>query len=308
MEKNQEKSKEEILAERKAKKDAKKQGTKKSEVKVEVVKEEKLQTVVTSPELKKENISQEQTIGSTSDHKEKVQLEELKEAEKSKEQVKAEREAKKLAKQAGKKKDMTKVQTETDQQKSTLDKDVQKPVVNKTNSDLDLAQKMESLHITEGNKTEGCGDDDQTKAKTLTKAERRALQEAQRAAKTKKLEEKVTAKKPSPASAKKPTSESKTKQDSSKTSSPSAISQKSSALHKVRLFKHLYTEKCDLNIKVNSRQHPAMIRLGIQYATDSIVGSNSRCYAFLNAMKTVSLIFCLKINFVSLIFIIFKCS
>jgi translation initiation factor eIF-2B subunit delta len=140
-----------------------------------------------------------------------------------------------------------------------------------------MAQKMEKLHISVGEVTE--------KPKT-SKAERRAIQESQRAAKEKLKEEKAS----KVAKIKAVKSEG-TKVKDTKESQPiltTVGTQKVSAVHKVRLFKHLYTEKCDLNINVNSHLHPAILKLGMQYMNDSVVGSNARCYAFLNAMITVS--------------------
>lgn len=130
--------------------------------------------------------------------------------------------------------------------------------------------------------------DDKTKVKPVTKAERRAKQEEQRAAKAKSLEEKNLPKQPA-----KKSNETITKPKAPSTAPHKVVSNaaplKTSALHKVKLFKHLYSEKCDLNINVNKKLHPAIIKLGLQYGSDSVVGSNARCYAFLNAMKIVSI-------------------
>lgn len=224
------------------------------------------------------------------------------ETEKTREQIQAEREARKLEKQmakkkvggpavagtqAGAEKKVTVVPVEKVSQIKSVDKKTEsKPVVVKTNSDGDLAVKMEKLHIV----------DDEIKAQPLTKAERRAKQEEQRAAKAKALEAKSAVKKP----AKKPSETPAKKLQETKSSLPSATPHKTvshsapvkaSALHKVKLFKHLYSDKCDLNINVNQKLHPAIIKLGLQYESDSIVGSNARCYAFLNAMKIVSFTF-----------------
>ncbi|CAO1303381.1 unnamed protein product [Diamesa hyperborea] len=109
-----------------------------------------------------------------------------------------------------------------------------------------------------------------------SKAERRAIQEAQRAMKAKALEDKkvVLTKTATKAAPKAHT-----------VSAAKASTGSFSSLHKVKLFKHLYKEKCSLNLNVNNILHPAIVTLGIQYANDTVVGSNSRCYAFLNAMK-----------------------
>lgn len=224
-----------------------------------------------------------------------------KKQEKSKQQILAERQAKKAAKKQGKSGELNVTQvmqpvektSNTDMaiDKTSVRKENNKPVkqtgsqkvvadskpveIVKTSSDLELASKMENLHITEGASTKI----DEQKTKTFNKAERRAIQEAQRAAKAKQQQETIE---------KQQKKVEKSKEVKvQKSLIIGNVAQKSAALHKVRLFKHLYTEKCDLRIKANSRLHPAIIKLGAQYGNDSIVGSNSRCYAFLNAMKTV---------------------
>lgn len=290
MEKDQGKSKEQILAERQAKKAAKK-NVKKNEGAKEEVKPEK-PSPVASPQKKP------QSPVKLSSSKEQVQSSQVienssKEPEKSRDQVKAEREAKKLAKQAAKKKTDQDPKTQVEKTPEPLIKTAQIPKqeIKKTNSDVELAVKMENLHITDVD-TSKKDEQNQGKGKPTSKAERRAIQEAQRAAKAKQQQEKLdkqaaVQKKASPVSEQKP-KEAKQEHKIQKSPNSSSISQKSSALHKVRLFKHLYTEKCDLRIKANSQFHPAIVKLGAQYGNDTIVGSNARCYAFLNAMKTVS--------------------
>ncbi|KAG5679361.1 hypothetical protein PVAND_008931 [Polypedilum vanderplanki] len=284
MESQQEKSKEQILAERKAKKAAKKQGNKKEETPIVPP----LAAAVSAHSLLPTKTENQSTSVNVDKEIKDVQSEKPKEAEKkSREEVLAERETKKLAKQAGKKKNVEVAKDDENKQQS-------KPKeVEKTNSDTDLAQKMEKLHITnkeneKENKPQTPDDKNPEKGKPMTKAERRALQEAQRAAKAKLMAEKN---KPTTSSTGSSTEkkimidkkETKTKETSHKTAS--IISQKSSSLHKVRLFKHLYTEKCNFNIKVNSSFHPAILKLGAQYANNAVVGCNSRCYAFLRAMQ-----------------------
>lgn len=191
------------------------------------------------------------------------------ENEKTKEQIHQEREARRLAKLVAKKK--TDVSSDVQQPPPEI-----KPAPGlKINLDNEFAGKMEKIHT-----------EDDSKAKSMTKAERRAIQEAQRAAKAKSLEEKKPiAKKPVEYKKPQPAQPSATIQ---KQSIPSSQSTKSSAVHKVKLFKHLYSDKCDFNINVNQSLHPAVVKLGLQFANDAIVGSNARCYAFLNAMKIVS--------------------
>lgn len=58
---------------------------------------------------------------------------------------------------------------------------------------------------------------------------------------------------------------------------------------KVKLFNHLESARTDVNLFVNNSQiHPIIARLGEQYAKRTVVGSNARCIAFLNALKVVS--------------------
>ncbi|CAO1325274.1 unnamed protein product [Diamesa tonsa] len=186
----------------------------------------------------------------------------------SKDQVHAEREAKKLAKQAKKKGGAATTEA------PAVAKNQAKPVVSKENVSpvkpaAEIVVKMEQLNL--------ANDATSEKVKQVpSKAERRAIQEAQRAMKTKALEDKKavltkTATKVAP--------------KAHTVSAAKANTGSVSSLHKVKLFKHLYKEKCSLNLNVNNILHPAIVTLGIQYANDSVVGSNSRCYAFLNAMK-----------------------
>lgn len=222
-----------------------------------------------------------------------VQSEKPQQTEKSKDQVLAEREAKKLAKQAAKGKPQEKggdkvlKPAEKPQQPKSLEQTSEaKGPVKRISSDVELAVKMEKLKIVDGF---GASTESSEKAKSVSKAERRAIQEAQRAAKTKALEEKKTPAKKPIESVKKELKPN-TVASVHKTGNVSAAA-KTSALHKVKLFKHLYSDKSDLNFNVNNKLHPAIVKLGLQYVSDSVVGSNARCYAFLNAMKIVSSIF-----------------
>lgn len=264
MENKPEKSKEQILAERQAKKATKQQ------IKKEPTTAPKVDTKVT--ETKK---PQSALVSETKPPKPAVVATPT---EMSKDKVHTEREAKKLAKQAKKK---------CGAEPATNDKPIKtktpaaaksqaKPVVSKenitpVNPPAEIVVKMEQLKL----------ENDVTSEKIKqvpSKAERRAIQETQRSIKAKALEDKKvviikTVTKVAPKSL--PVS-------AAKISTGSV-----SSLHKVKLFKHLYNEKCSLNLDVNNTLHPAMVKLGIQYANDTVVGSNSRCYAFLNAMKKV---------------------
>lgn len=285
MNKTPEKSKEQILAERQAKKAVKQQvrskepsspSTKPAAVKKEAkTVEEKPQAKVEKPPQSVHAVKVASVVQSV---KPTQPTSKPQESEKDRDLVHAEREARKLAKLTMKRKVETPAVAAV--QSPLVEKKIEaKAPVSKTNSDTDLAVKMDKLHIV----------DDCSKAKPATKAERRAIQEAQRAAKAKSLEEKKPiVKKPIETPIKK-SQESKfiplaTPHKNVSGSAPS----KASALHKVKLFKHLYSDKCNLNLNVNQKIHPAIIKLGLQYESDSVVGSNARCYAFINAMTTVS--------------------
>lgn len=143
----------------------------------------------------------------------------------------------------------------------------------------EVAKNLEQLTI----------NDPSSKPKTLSKAERRAIQEAQRAAKAKAAEEKkISQTTPTTTVTKKKKESPATESTATVKSSPAT---KAVSLHKVKLFKHLYSNKCEFNINIDNKLHPSIVKLGLQYARDSIVGSNARCYAFLNAMKVVSKIY-----------------
>jgi len=56
----------------------------------------------------------------------------------------------------------------------------------------------------------------------------------------------------------------------------------------VKLFSHLYIEKYPSETLVNHTSiHPAFVKLGVQFGSKNIVGSNSRSIAFLSAIKSV---------------------
>lgn len=193
--------------------------------------------------------------------------------EKSREQIKAEREAKKLAKQAAKSKGKGEVPTP-----ANVSSQVEK-----------LAESVSAMALTE---TEG----DKKKA-TLSKAERRAIQEAQRAAKAAKAAPKA----PSKSTAEKekaPKQSNKSVVPREKSASPAKSEEKKSAKDcKIKLFSHLeYTKGTEL-VPINGNLHPSIIQLGEQYSKRTIVGSNARYFAFLNAIVKVSfLVWCVYIN------------
>lgn len=156
-----------------------------------------------------------------------------------------------------------------------------------TESSVVVPARQDSTASENDGKTDG-------KSKAELRAERRAKQEAQRAAKQQQ------------ASAKQQPS-SKKSSDATNREAPSVkpqprqqpITETTSAKrhprkdndHEVNLFKHLYNERESLisltKVPVNSTIHPAIVRLGAQYAGRTIVGSNARCLALLDAVKDV---------------------
>ncbi|KAG5318691.1 EI2BD factor, partial [Pseudoatta argentina] len=122
------------------------------------------------------------------------------------------------------------------------------------------------------------------KSKAELRAERRAKQEAQRAAKQQQLAKNNIKSEESL----KPRVETVSSECPVKKSVVNNTVRENA--HTVNLFKHLYQERerSLFNIAtVNSNIHPAIVRLGVQYANKVIVGSNARCVALLAAVKQV---------------------
>ncbi|XP_054736356.1 translation initiation factor eIF-2B subunit delta [Anastrepha obliqua] len=188
--------------------------------------------------------------------------------DKTREQIKAEREGKKKAKQALKAAKATGVP--------------------------ELAAQLDAVKISQ--KNDATAAPEEKKKPTLSKSERRALQEAQREAKAQKLI--AAQKKPATASdTKKATNSTKdTPIKKAATASPSSTTTSISPLTKsprrndckVRLFNHLVKARQDVNLFLNNPLiHPSITHLGEQYVQRTVVGSNARCIAFLNALKMV---------------------
>lgn len=155
------------------------------------------------------------------------------------------------------------------------------------------------------------------KSKAQLKAERRMVQEAQRAAKQAKSEtaatggnvDKQTSKKVSTnekprkrnelSGSKSQTPDSiqmddeKTRNRESKKLERQQVPQRETTQRKVKQFNHLHQYEKDLDLTKsirfisNGNIHPAVIKLGLQYADGIILGSNARCIAFLAAIKQV---------------------
>lgn len=126
--------------------------------------------------------------------------------------------------------------------------------------------------------------------KPTTKAERRAKQAAEREAKAAKLTENKATTTPS---AKKSTDESKAsarprpKESSSPKSADKSVASKKSNQHRVKLFNHLYSDSASSALLNSSSVHPAIVRLGEQYAGGIVKGCNARGLAFMSAIKVV---------------------
>lgn len=217
--------------------------------------------------------------------------------EKTREQIKAEREAKKAAKALAKSKvkaPKSEKKTEAKCSKDTevvenpserVQKVVEQNVVEKeallaekvtTKTESEKSANVDHKEIDSQNKAAD------GKSKRESKAERRAKQEAQRAAKEKQLVEKKK---------QKPVDVPKLKPPTKLPIGTETIVRKTlidNNLHEVKLFKHLYHER-ELSLvnvpTLNSNIHPAIIRLGVQYANKVIIGSNARCVALLAAVK-----------------------
>ncbi|XP_043507762.1 translation initiation factor eIF-2B subunit delta [Frieseomelitta varia] len=226
-------------------------------------------------------------------------------SEKSREEIKAEREAKKAAKAHAKAKakstkipdkdpsnnnkstssNSIKNRTSNDTPEIVTNKNIESPnkisVITKTSNICEKDEKIVSEVSSEG------------KSKAELRAERRAKQEAQRAAKQQILSEKNKNKNKeednnnnNSNNNNKSATHTITVIDTVKKVLPKKIQKIN--IHEINLFKHLYHEREQAIVNVpfvNSNIHPAIIRLGAQYASKIIVGSNARCVAFLAGVK-----------------------
>uniref|UniRef100_A0A1B0CB69 Translation initiation factor eIF2B subunit delta n=2 Tax=Lutzomyia longipalpis TaxID=7200 RepID=A0A1B0CB69_LUTLO len=268
-----EKTREEILQERKAKKLEKKSKNQPKEataVKVEGKPEEKKESPVKVAKV-------EPAARTTSPVKKPAEVkaipekkEEGKDLKASREEILAQREAKKLAKQSAKQK-APQAKTEPESESTKVLGNVEK-----SNTDTDLAEKMETLTIS-----------DAPKAKTTTKAERRAIQEAQRAAKEQKMKEKSAKDKPAPVKPAPKTNAVKVSPTARKVVRTDGAH--SGQKHRVKLFNHLYRDYFMHPPKVSGDYeiHEAIRTLGAQFSKMEITGANARCYALLTIMKVV---------------------
>lgn len=114
--------------------------------------------------------------------------------------------------------------------------------------------------------------------KAELKAKRREQQEAQRSAKIQSV--------PKPDD-KKPV-EKETKKTSLVTKKTVEKKSKGPNLRRLQIVNHLYSDVSFGNTIVNYKNvHPSFVRLGVQYSTKRILGSNARCLALLAAVKSL---------------------
>lgn len=161
----------------------------------------------------------------------------------------------------------------------------------------DVTIKLAALQVTEAVSSQAppsVGVVEKKSGKEMTKAERRAVQEAQRAAKEAakapvKQVKAVAGKAKAPVGSAKDVSDSATTPAIAKKSTVRRSPVKTVPLHRVKLFNHLYANKTKApeNVLNSTTIHPAIIRLGVQYASGVVKGSNARCIAFMNAIKMV---------------------
>ena len=214
--------------------------------------------------------------------------------EKTREQIKAEREAKKAAKAAAKAKSKAPKSETAEKAASTSQESIKKPIQasKPKEADDDIVEMTNKLTISEKQKTpEKVSNPTMTEAKSEGKskaelrAERRAKQEAQRAAKQVQTKENIKPKANNMEPVKLIITTTKLEDIPTSKMKPTVVKKN---IHEISLFKHLYHEREQSLVKmptVNYHLHPAIVRLGVQYASKVIIGSNARCVALLAATK-----------------------
>lgn len=170
------------------------------------------------------------------------------------------------------------------------------PETNKTQKSKESQKHSVEASQTDQNKPE--------KSKAELKAERRALQEQQRALKAQKKESGASgpSKDTSAASVVKTepkrvpdhimADDAQTQKKMAKKLEKQQIPQRTKVQRQVRLFEHLHQYEREFSLTQSlpfksSSIHPAIVRLGVQYAEGVICGSNARCLAMLAAFKQV---------------------
>lgn len=143
------------------------------------------------------------------------------------------------------------------------------------------------------------GSGPQPSQKSMTKAERRELQEKQRAAKAALKQNQGATLNPPQTPKPKQQSASQKKQsgtDPQKSSHAPSTSSKDASMHgtvdttprsrSLRIFSHFSPPK-PVGLGVKGDIHPVILSLGLQFANFTICGANARCIATLTAFKTV---------------------
>lgn len=218
-------------------------------------------------------------------------------SQKSREEIKAEREAKKAAKALAKAKaksikilndDLSNNKSDPSSSiKDTNSNETPKDVINENvESPNELTVVNETTNMCQKSPILETGNEGKSKAEL--RAERRAKQEAQRAAKQQVIlgKTKVKSKEEDNNNKSVVNDTSVTNMESTETTPKKRIQKDNT--HEINLFKHLYHERKQAIVDVpfvNSNIHPAIVRLGTQYASKVIVGSNARCVAFLAVVK-----------------------
>lgn len=161
---------------------------------------------------------------------------------------------------------------------------IQTPAVKKNNDDNKGKTVVKQQQ--DSNKTE-IPTTTPTISKAQLRAERRALQEKQRLAKVQEQ----------PKTIEKPVKESPRTAVVS-TPKKSELKADSGSKHRVHLFNHLYFDGSTIgdNEKLVSDLHSSFIRLGVQYSSKTVLGSNARCLALLSALKEFIVDFSAPIN------------
>ncbi|XP_026319424.1 translation initiation factor eIF-2B subunit delta isoform X2 [Hyposmocoma kahamanoa] len=272
--------------------------------------------VVTPKKTESKEVKQESPKSQDVVDRAAVDVEGVRDSQKSRDQIKAERAAKKTAKQSKKtgdnvtaNRDMTvRDVAETLKDIKNVAKDMQDLTakVSALNFEANKSNKGKPKESNKGNEDstktniEGVNDNqelgekktEEGKSKAELRAERRAKQEAQRAAKAAATNQKPAAKPKLEAAmvkTDKPVGDDVIKEKSPKPKSVDKGKPKSTSANRVNWFQHLHPEhdqKESLKkIALNSSLHPAIVKLGVQLATRVVSGSNARCIALLDAIK-----------------------
>lgn len=211
--------------------------------------------------------------------------------EKTREEVKGERAAKKAAKALAK----AKAKTDKEQNKNTVNTKVTASDSSTKNKQITMTLKdtpsenVQSPNTTNKTLKATLEINAEGKSKAELRVERRVKQEAQRAVKQQVLQDRGKVKtKEIEENQIRTTHQLTGEVDVVKKPVPPKKHILKDNAHEINLFKHLYHEREQAIVDVlavNSNIHPAIVRLGTQYARKVIVGSNARCVALLAAVK-----------------------